>query len=82
MPLMWDNVTEIKCNTFGRVWLLNTENKQMRTYSIYLPTLFFRKELFFFECLYLNEYDIRMLLQIYNLTSDSSNLKAQHKFLC
>ena len=22
MPLMWDNVTEIKCNIFGRVWFL------------------------------------------------------------
>ena len=21
MPLMWDNVTEIKCNIFARVWL-------------------------------------------------------------
>ena len=22
MPLIWDNVTEIKCNIFGQVWLL------------------------------------------------------------
>ena len=32
--LMWDNVTEFKCNIFGREWLLNTENKQMQTYNI------------------------------------------------
>ena len=34
-------MAEIKCNIFGRVWLL--------------------KNLFFFECLYFSEYDIRML---------------------
>ena len=34
MPLMWDNGTEIKGNIFGRVWLINTENKQMQTCNI------------------------------------------------
>ena len=29
--LMWDNVTEIKYNIFGRVWLENTESKWMQT---------------------------------------------------
>ena len=31
--------------------------------------------LHFFECFYFSEYDIRMLLQTYKLTSGSSNLK-------
>ena len=34
MSLMWHNVTEIKCNISGWVWLWNTESKQMQTYSI------------------------------------------------
>ena len=38
-------MAEIKCNIFGRVWLL--------------------KNLFFFECLYFSEYDIRMLLFVF-----------------
>ena len=42
---MWDNVTEIKYNILGQVWLL--------------------KDLFFFECFYFSEYDIRMLLFVF-----------------
>ena len=49
---MWDNVTEIKCNIFGHVWLL--------------------KNLFFFECLYFSEYDIRVLLFVFWLRNRPS----------
>ena len=47
MPLMWDNVTENKFNIFGRVWLLNTETKEMQTFSIDGTILATKHELFF-----------------------------------
>ena len=67
------NITNIVLMGFLLILLL---------YFILHSHLFFRKEFFFFfECLYFSEYDIRMLLQTYKLTSGNSNLKAQHKVL-